>query len=83
MHTGVHGEVYELTGDKAGGGEHGHTAVFDFRFLEPLDVEIAGEVEGVEFGGADETDRGGGLDEEGHGFGHFGREGCGGLDPMW
>lgn len=82
VHIGVHWEVDELTGHESGGGEHGHAAVLDFGFLEPFDVEVSGEVEGVEFGGADEADGGGGLDEEGHGFGHFGGEGRGGLGAV-
>ena len=80
MHIGVHWKVYELRGDESSSGEHGHAAVFDFRFLEPFDIEVSGEVEWIEFGGTNEADRGGGLDEEGHGFGHFGREGRAGLN---
>ena len=79
VHIGVHREVDELTGNESGGGKHGHAAVLDFGLLQPVHVEVAREVEGVEFSGAHEAHCGGGLGEEGEGFGHFGREGRGGL----
>jgi len=79
MHISVHWEVDELLYHESGSGKHGHTAVLDFGFLEPLHVEVAREVEGVEAYGADEAVSSGGVEEEGHRFGHFGVEGGGGL----
>lgn len=56
--------------------------MLDFGFLEPLDVEVFGEADGVESYGADEAVGFGGVEEEGDGFGHLGVEGGGGLFMM-
>mmetsp|Transcript_30253 Transcript_30253/g.60446 ORF Transcript_30253/g.60446 Transcript_30253/m.60446 type:complete len:250 (-) Transcript_30253:130-879(-) len=79
VHVGVHGEVDKLGRHEAGSGEHGHAAVLDFGFHEPLGVEVVGEAEGVEAHAAHVAVEVGGGGEEGHGFGHLGREGGCGL----
>ena len=64
---------------ESGSGKHGNTSVLDFGFLEPLDVEVVGETEGVEAYGTDKAVGFGGVEEEGNSFGHFGVEGGGCL----
>ena len=79
MQGGEHGEGSKLCYSESNSGKHGNTSVLDFCFLEPLDVEGIGEAEGVESYGADESVGVGGVEEEGHGFGHFSVEGGGCL----
>lgn len=79
MHVSIHGEVDELLYHESGGGKHGNTAVLDFGLLEPLDVEVFGEADGVESYGTDEAVGFGGVEEEWDGFGHFSVEGGGCL----
>mmetsp|Transcript_25063 Transcript_25063/g.39386 ORF Transcript_25063/g.39386 Transcript_25063/m.39386 type:complete len:220 (-) Transcript_25063:39-698(-) len=82
MNVSEHGEADELLCHESGSGKHGNAAVLDFCFLEPFDVEVFGEADGVESYGTDEAVGLGRVEEEWDRFGHFCVEGGGCLASL-